>query len=85
MVSYVDRKHHFRSPLITLDGRCALIGEQEDFIASAKDINDSDIDFVDINGSVYITCEFSSSPEFPKLDWWSSYKIMTAVRCMIVL
>ena len=28
--------------------------EQEKYIASAKDINNSDIDFVDVNGTVYI-------------------------------
>ena len=29
--------------------------EMEAYIAQGEDINDSDIDFVDVNGSVYIT------------------------------
>jgi hypothetical protein len=29
--------------------------QQEDYIADAKDINESDIDFVDVDGTVYIT------------------------------
>jgi hypothetical protein len=37
----------------------------EAYIKQAKDINNSDIDFVDVNGTVYIVCARPLAPHRP--------------------
>ena len=38
----------------------------EAYIKQAKDINNSDIDFVDVNGTVYIVCARPLAPRRPR-------------------